>query len=391
MPVSLIYSCRIWRSVTVIMEPIESHAFYQCIRGFLYMQRLGGGRIQRPKSQQTGLCTYYALEMYCIFCNMLAIGVLVRVAFFFSDGVSVDTESIYAYLTISMLITSSVAQVVSFYSYGGILSFWDSLLTVMPQKFSGNLFKTRIVLRLMTIFVTFYVIGSYAFGGYFSFQGHLHPVYIRLAKPWTATSTQARISYTVTLACTLPSFISWNSATLFFMTGSYYLRAGFKELYKAMANDSQMVVRLSTYKKLHLRLSQITENLDSTLRGIIGTSLLMAMFDMCIIIFSLNSKNDISIFLGSIAKLYITVATLLVIAVMSISINTWVCLLTSYSICILAQFSGISVYRCSCLQMQAFVHVKLLTVKDIFVMASISLVLTVIITWLLCFSPASID
>ena len=326
------------------MDPIENHDFYQCIRGLLYTQRLGGGRIQRPKSQQHGICKYYTLQIYCIFCQAITIGVLFRTLFFFVAGVSLDTESLYAYLTISVFINIGVAHLFSFQSYGGIFPFWDSLLAVMPHKFTGNLFRTKIVIHFITAVEICYTIVIYAASAYVILQAHLNPAYIRIAEPWTNTLSHTRISLAVTLVCALPACLSWHSAGAFFMTGTYYLRAGFKDLYETMADDSQIVTRLSMYKSQHLRLSKLTGNLDYILRGMIGTSIVIGTFDMCFLIFTLNSNNDITVLMGSIIILLVSVITLVITAFMSISINAWVCLFNLYFISI---YSYILLISCS--------------------------------------------
>ena len=93
------------------MEPVEDHDFYQCIRGLLFLQRLGGGRIRRPRPEK-GFFGYYALNIYCILRHALTIGVLIRMIFFFAKEVSVELDSLYAYLTMAYMVTVGVTEVV---------------------------------------------------------------------------------------------------------------------------------------------------------------------------------------------------------------------------------------------------------------------------------------
>ena len=312
------------------MEAVEEHGFYQCIQELILIQRLGGGKIQRAKSDQTGLFKYYAFKTYCIVCHSLTLAMLLRILLFFIDGVSVDIESVYAYLAMSLFIANCVAQAVSFYTYAQILPFWDSLLAAIPWRFNIDLFRPMIGIRFITAFGVCYVIVLYASSFYFVIQPELDPAYIRMAEPWTDTSTEARISIIVSLVAILPAFISWNSAATFFMIAGYYLRAGFMDLYKTMDDDPAMVQQLSTYKNQHLRLSKLTGNLDSILRGMIGASLFMATFDMCFVIFALSSSNSIFVLVGSIGMLCMAVITLVIVAAVSISINSWVSALNTY-------------------------------------------------------------
>ena len=305
------------------MEPVEDHDFYQCIRGLLFVQRLGGGRIQRPRAE-TGLFRYYTLNIYCILCHVITIGVLIRMMFFFTNDTSVEPDSLYAYLAMAYMITVGVTEVVSFYTYNGILPFWDSLLTAIPRKFDINLFKPRIAIQFLTAYGVCHIMAVYLSTYYLFLQGDIHPSFMRLAEPWTETLTQARLSLAVTFACILPAFISWNSVAPFIMTTGYYLRTGFVELSKAMEDDPQMVTNISTYKNQHLHLCKLTDKLDFILRGTIGTALFHATFDMCFVIFTLSSTEDIVVLVGSIGALYIAVGTLLIIAILSISINSWV-------------------------------------------------------------------
>ena len=306
------------------MEPVEEQEFYQCIQGLILIQRLGGGNIQRAKSDQTGLFKYYTFKTYCILCHSLTLGMLLRILFFFIGGVSVDVESIYAYLAMSLFIANCVAQIVSFYAYTQILPFWDSLLAAIPWRFDIDLFRPMIGIRFITSLGVCYVIVLYASSFYFIIQPELDPAYIRIAEPWTDTLTEVRISIIASLIGILPAFISWNSTATFFITAGYYLRAGFMDLYKAMDDDTAMVQRLSTYKIQHLRLSKLTGNLDYILRGMIGASLFMATFDMCFVIFTLSSSNSIFVLVGSIGMLCMAVTIIVIVAVLSISINSWV-------------------------------------------------------------------
>ena len=159
---------------------------------------------------------------------------------------------------------------------------------------------------------------------YFILQPHPGPLYMRLAEPWTDTLTEARISFMVTFASFLQPVLAWSSCVAFFLTGSYYIRTGFIDLYKAMEEDPLLITSFSIYKEKHLHLSELTAKLDCILRGYIGASLSMATFDMCFVIFTLGDTKSFLVLLGSVAILCLALTTISAIAVMSISINSWV-------------------------------------------------------------------
>ena len=306
------------------MDPIEYHDFYQCIRGLLCVQKLGGGRIQRTKSEHKSKLKYYSLKIYCMLCTVITFGALLRTIFFFSDGFSVKTDDIFAYLIIVFYITAGATQITSFFVYPEILPFWDSLLSAIPQKLSHNIRRPKVVIQCILAVGIFQIIVLIISSYYFIFRQNPDPAYLRLAVPWTDTLAKARISFLVTFSCVLPAVITWTCSGTFFLTGAYYLRAGFIDLHKAMGDDSEMITNLSTYKQQHLRLSEITETLDSILRAYIGASLSMATFDMCFLIFTLGGNDSMLVLMGSIGVLYMAITTLLAIVLLSISINSWV-------------------------------------------------------------------
>ena len=107
------------------------------------------------------------------------------------------------------------------------------------------------------------------------------------------------------------------------MTGAYYLRVGFIDLHNTMGDDPHTVSHLSVYKKLHWRLAELTGALDRILQVYIGTSIIMAMVDMCFVIFTLRGDFMFLVLLGSIGVLSHAIFTLPVVSALSISINSW--------------------------------------------------------------------
>ena len=312
-----------------IMGSVEDHKFYHCIHGLLFVQKLAGGPIQRQKTEHKGKAKYYMLKIYCIVCNLITLGALVRAFLIFEGGFSVKTENLFAYLIISLYTVSGATQIASFFSYQEILPFLDTLISTVPQRINQKLHRSNVVIHCMVAFGVSFLLGITANSYYFILQPDPDPVYVRLAAPWTDTLTEARISFMVTFACFLPAVISWTCCGPFFLTGAYYLRAGFIDLHKAMERDPQMVTNFSTYKEMHLCLSELTARLDHILRGYIGSSLIMATFDMCFLIFTLGDTKSILVLLGSISILFLALVTLLAIALLSISINSWVTIILS--------------------------------------------------------------
>ena len=305
------------------MEPVEEHDFYHCISGLIYLQILGGGRIQRPISDETGKLKFYAIKSYCILCNIITCAALLRTFLSFGDF-SVETGDLFAYSLIALYLTAAAIQLGSILSYHEILPFWDSILSATPRKFNHNLRRPKIVIWFILFLGVCSIITFIVVALYYIIQPGLDPVFIRLAKPWDNTPTEVRISCMVTLASFVPSSIAWISAFAFFNTGAYYLRAGFIALCTTMEDDLQIIAHLSTYRHQHLRLCKLTATLDEILRTYLGASIVMSTFDMCSVIFTLNDDRRTAVFAGSIFMMGLSFALLLAIALMSISINSWV-------------------------------------------------------------------
>ena len=241
------------------MGPIEDHRFYRCIRGLIHVQKLCGVPIQRHSRK----ANYYILKIYCTLCNLFTIGALVRTIFFFKDGISVKTDNLFAYLIIALYMASGATQIASFFSYQEVLPFWDSLISTVPQRFNQCLHKPKVVINCILAFGLCFLMAQTISAYYFILQPHPDPLYMRLAEPWTDTLTEARISFMVTFASFLQPVLAWSSCVAFFLTGSYYIRAGFIDLYKAM-EDYQLLhlqrktfTSLWTYRKAGLHLMGI--------------------------------------------------------------------------------------------------------------------------------------
>ena len=306
------------------MELVEDRDFYYSIRGMLFVLKLSGGRIQRPLSEQTRAWKYYSLNIYCTLCNVITVSALIKLFFAFGGGFSVETDNIFLYLIIALGITMGATQLGSIFSYHKILPFWDSVTATMPQKFNqyprGSMIVINLVLTLGLMLDITMVTGTY----YFILLPDPDRFYMRLAEPWSDTLTASRISVILTGACFLPALLAWTFSGLLFLTGAYYLRTGFIDLYKAMDHDQQLITGLSTHRRKHLRLVELTSILDDILRTYIGGNICMAMFDMCFVIFTLGHHNSSLILAGSVFMLLVALITLVAIAVISISIDSWV-------------------------------------------------------------------
>ena len=309
------------------MQSIAEHDFYQCIRWIVYLQRLGGGWIRRNKSERSRKCEYYSLEIYCILCTAITCGASIRALFFFNGDFSVETGNLFAYLMIIFYVVSGITQITSNLTSHEILPFWDSTLSVIPQKLNTKLTRAKIVIPCILCFGVCFIIAETTIAFYFILRPHPDTVFLLMAEPWTHTWTHTRISFMVTHACFLPALAIWLSSAMFLMTGGYYLRSGFIDLHNAMQDDQEMISHLSIYKHQHTRLSDLTSTLDRICKAYIGTVLAMATFDMCLVIFTLGDDRRGVVLFGSISLLCVTLNTLLIITVMSISINSWVMVL----------------------------------------------------------------
>ena len=306
------------------MDTVEDHHFYHCIRGFLCVQTIGGARIQRPMSEQTRKLKYYSVKIYCILCNVITFLALMRVCIFFEDGFSMDVKNMFAYLIISLYITTGVTQLGSIRTYKEILPFFDSLLKAIPERFDHDFRRPKIFINSFLAFAVCYIIVVIITCLYNILKPDPDYFYIALAKPWTRTLTETRISFMVTLACFVPSMLIWASTGTFLMTSGYYLRAGFIDLLKAMEDDPRIITHLAKFKNQHFRLSELVQKLNTILSVYIGPGITMGTFDMCFVVFTLGSDYNMLYFVGSIFVLLLALSTLLVTAGLSISTIAWV-------------------------------------------------------------------
>ena len=131
------------------MIPIEDHDFYHCIRLLLYVQKLAGGRIQRPKSEHVGKAKYYILNVYWISCNIITFGAMIRAFFLAKDGFSVETDNLFAYLIITFYISSGTTQITSYFSYRKIHSFLDFMIFTILRRFNHKCQKPMVLIHSM--------------------------------------------------------------------------------------------------------------------------------------------------------------------------------------------------------------------------------------------------
>ena len=260
-------------------------------------------------------------------CTAITCGAVIRIFFFFGDDLSVETGNLFAYLMIVYYVVAGSTQIASNLTYHEMLPFWDSMLSVIPQTVNTNLARARIVIQCILGSGVCFVIAETTIAFYFILRPDPDPMYLHLAEPWANTWTKARISFIMTYTSFLPSGIVWVSCKMFLLTSGYYLRSGFIDLHNAMQDDQDMILHLSNYKHQHMHLSDLTATLDRICTAYIGTALAIAAFDMCLVIYILGDDKKGVMLLGSISVLFLAISTLLMITVMSISINTWVIIL----------------------------------------------------------------
>ena len=302
---------------------IENHPFYQCIQPLIVLQKLAGGWIHRPPQTSGRNQRYYTFLVYCLFWELITISALVRTAFFFTKDVSMQTKDMFVYLQVAMYISIGVCQTMSAFKYKNTLSFWDGLLSLCPEKFTGKLTGTKAVIWMMVAFqasgITFLCAGV----SYLISRPEPEPLLLMLAQPWS-NSQAAKIVVLATMFSFLPACVSWFGANIQFLMAAYYLCSGFRRLQRAMQIDILLVTELVPYKAEHLHLSRLTDMLDDILRGYIGTNIAMSTFNLCLVIFTLNGSHDLIDMAAAITILFIALFNMSLIIVFSISINSWV-------------------------------------------------------------------
>ena len=303
---------------------VENHPFYSCIRPLVLFQKIGGGWIHRPLTFTNEKCQYYAFQMYCIFWELITICALIRIGFIFNKGISLNTENMLLIMQVSFYVTTSISQLASFIKYRQVLSFWDDLVNMLPERFNKQLGWSKVIIWVIIITAICSLTAVDVTAFYFVLKSNPETTYTKMATPWLGSVNEARVAVVATISCFLPSSITWFGAGQLFMVAAYYLRWGFKDLYGRMATDTQLVNQLATHKHGHMRLSQMTEDLDDILWGYTGASIIMSTFDMCFVIFTLRDSHSTLEIMGSVALITLALSTMIIIVVFSISINTWV-------------------------------------------------------------------
>ena len=305
-------------------NPVENHPFYHCIQPLLLLQKIGGGWIHRPLTSTNEKFQYYAFQMYCIFWGLITICTSIRIPFTFKKGISVNTENILTIMQVSFYVTTCMSQFASFFKYRQILSFWDGLVHLYPQRFNDGLRWQKYIIWVLTITAICQLTAMVASALYFILKADPDPIYIKLAEPWTGSAKEARVAFLTATISLFPSYITWICAGHLFVVSSYYLRWGFKDLQGRMTHETQLLNQLSLYKREHMFLSQMTRKLDDILWGYIGASMIMCTFDMCFVIFTLRDSHTTLGTIGSVVVLWMSLSTMTIIVLFSISINTWV-------------------------------------------------------------------
>ena len=303
---------------------LENTPFYRCIRPLLLFQKIGGGWIHRPLRSPNEKYHYYAFKIYCIFWELITIGVLIRTVFIFNKNVSIDIENLITIMQGSTMICLAIGQFSSFFKYRQVLPFWYGMIHMYPQRFYNRLNWSRFTILTMVIISLCILATSVGSGIYLVLKPEHEAAYIKLTEPWSGNIAEARVAYVLTVICFLPSYITWMGAGLQFMVAAYYLRCGFRDLYILISDDTQLVNQLALHKTVHLRLSQLTVDLDDILWGYTGASMAMCMFNMCFVIFAFHESHRSSEIMGSASLFLMALATMGIIVVYSISINTWV-------------------------------------------------------------------
>ena len=145
------------------------------------------------------------------------------------------------FMQLSLLATTGICQLASYFKYKKVLPFWDSLLQFYPQKFNCQLRRPKVFIWVMIIATICYATLSVGAGCYQFLKSDPGEAYIKLAEPWSENIREARMAYMISIAYFLPPYINWASAGILFVVATYYLRRGFKDLHNTMASDTQLV------------------------------------------------------------------------------------------------------------------------------------------------------
>ena len=312
---------------------IENHAFYSCLCLPLWILKAAGAWVHRRQADTQGIYVYYAFKTYCIFSCLASCAALVRVGLILQGPLHFDSDGMYTIHVISTYIAAGVCQLSSYFKYGGLLPFWDDLLISLPQRFSDSLIYPKFFIRFLVSFILCFLVSMYAFAYYFILQPEPDSVFLQLAEPWTENITEARLSYMVTFACFLPALMICGMSGTVFLTSAFYLRWGFADIYKAMQSDLELEGQVALYRQQHLKLCELTARLDAMFKGYIGSGTSMATFNLCFVIYILKDCKTDFIFFGTLVMFYMSLVNIAIIAVLSISIISWVSTCIAINVC----------------------------------------------------------
>ena len=311
------------RPINSEIGPIENHSFYKCIQPLIILQKVTGGWIHRPIETSGGKLKHNAFLVHCVLLELITTVALLRVVFFFTDDVSLQTSEMYIYLVISLYVAVGSGQIMSIFKYSKILQFWDGLFSRCLQDLNGTLKRSRAAIQMMVIILVSLLVISTGFTCYVIARPKADPLLLWLAQPWS-DSQAPQLIVLATLLGFMPSIGSWFSATLLFLVAGYYLCTGFKNLYRTMEVDQHLMTELATYKMQHMHLSQLTTLLDDILRGYIGPTVGMSTFMFCLVIFTLEDNHGFVEMMTSITALTIASSGMAIIFAVSIFVSEWV-------------------------------------------------------------------
>ena len=300
---------------------LESHPFYQCIKPLIVLQKVAGGWIHRPLKTSAAKLSSCAFLLYCLFWQLITIGIVIRCLFFFTGDVFMQRGDMFIYLQVSMYVATSICQILSIFKYGKILPFWESLIYVCALKFSGKLICPKAIIWIMVICLVSSLFLVSTVCSYLIWRSEPEPLLLQLAQPWSDREV-AKTVVTIAMYSFLPPCVTWLGANMFFLLATYYLCSGFRRLQGTMELDLQLPTDLSLYKKQHLQLSKLADMLDEILRGFIGATVAKSAFDLCFVIFTLHESHHVTEIIASVIILIVAVSSMATITVLSIVIHS---------------------------------------------------------------------
>ena len=305
---------------------VEDHRFYTCIHPLLIMMKLVGGRIHRVKQ---GILLrdgkYQAFKIYCFVWVSCTVANTIRSALIF-DNITFDQQNLLKMMMFTFFVAISINQIYSFFKFKHILPILDKLVTPLSDHIKTHYSLYYYGIRCLLLVDMMLMMSLPLVMIYHVMDPNPDPLILSLAYPWSEPIATARISYISLMALFGPSHLLVTLCLVYFMIVVKLLRVGFKDVYSDMVDaQSRGILHqiIQVYKRRHLLLVQVTEEMDCVLGGYIGPAMFICVFHLCLVVYTIVGSDIASYgFHMALGMLATDVCCMFVLCVGAVTVHT---------------------------------------------------------------------